>query len=122
MNNQLIIVLLFSALSSFGQTQRITSPGGIVIMEFTLDNDGRPFYNVSYKNKEVIKNSALGIQFADGGIINNLEVTSLDTCLINETWNPVLGEVKTIRNHYRQLVVKLIERGHPLYLHQIQKF
>ena len=111
MNNQLIIVLLFSALSSFGQTQRITSPGGTVIMEFTLNNDGRPFYNVSYKNKEVIKNSALGIQFADGGIINNLEVASLDTCLINETWNPVLGEVKTIRNHYRQLVVKLIERG-----------
>ncbi len=106
--------LIFFALlgvSLYGQNTTINSPGGQIELKFSMSEDGEPQYSVSYKGKEVIKKSLLGLQFAEGSLKNNLEVTGKDTTTINETWNPVLGEVKSIRNHYKQLIVKLKEKG-----------
>ena len=106
--------LIFFALlgvSLYGQNTTINSPGGQIELKFSMSEDGEPQYSVSYKGKGVIKKSLLGLQFAEGSLKSNLELTGKDTITINETWNPVLGEVKSIRNHYKQLIVKLKEKG-----------
>jgi glucan 1,4-alpha-glucosidase len=111
MKNQILLCLSFSWLFAFGQTHRIPSPNNIISLEFTVDNTGKPYYSLTYKNKEVIKKSGLGVKFSDGGIIDNLEMTHADTNSVNQTWNPVLGEVKSIRNQYNELIIKLKEKN-----------
>ena len=42
--------------------------------------------------------------FLDGFVISDAVQTTFD-----ESWNPVLGEQKTIRNHYNELLVTLTQ-------------
>ena len=41
---------------------RLMSPDGRLVMNFTLNADGRPFYDLSYKGHKVIKPSSLGLE------------------------------------------------------------
>ncbi|GGK82134.1 glucan 1,4-alpha-glucosidase SusB [Rufibacter glacialis] len=102
-------------------------------MRFSLEKDGSPSYSLSYKGKPVIKPSKMGFELktktadaASGGsdanmeqktanlqgsLHNNFTVAGTKTAAFNETWNPVWGEVKTIRNHYNELAVTLHQKG-----------
>ncbi|MBJ6108811.1 glycoside hydrolase family 97 protein [Hymenobacter sp. BT523] len=85
-----------------------------VSLTVALGPDGRPTYAVSYGTKSVIKPSRLGVSFADGkGFDGPLELAGSDTKDVDETWTPVWGEVKTIRNRYRQLTVHLRQPAAP---------
>lgn len=66
------------------------------------------FYSVQYKNKPVIKESALGIIFAgeERGFVNTLQVTGTVSNKFKETWKPVWGFNSSILNEYNSLLVK----------------
>jgi alpha-glucosidase len=121
-----LLVLSCSVLSA----QTLTSPNGNLSMNFSLLTDGSPTYNLTYKGKEVIKPSKLGLElFAEGvkrtfddfspegnqtgnqdgktNLFSGFKIISSETATFDETWQPVWGETKTIRNHYNELVVKL---------------
>ena len=53
----LILLLLVSV---FGNAQELKSPNATFTMKFALLSDGTPTYQLSYLNKEVIKESKLG--------------------------------------------------------------
>ena len=53
--------LLFSALA--GNAEGISSPSGMVKLDFELTKDGRPAYQVDYKGAPVINPSTLGLDF-----------------------------------------------------------
>ena len=73
-----------------------------------MASDGHPIYAVSCCPKPVIKPSRLGLSFADGrGFEGPLVLVGSETKDVDETWQPVWGEVKSIRNHYQQLTVHL---------------
>ena len=79
-----------------------------VSLSFALTADGQPTYAVAYKARPVIRPSRLGVALAGGaGFDGPLVLTGSETQDVDETWQPVWGEVKTIRNHYRQLTVHL---------------
>ena len=81
---------------------------GKVDLTFALGPDGHPTYAVAYGTKTVIEPSRLGLSFADGnGFEGPLVVAGSETKDVDDTWQPVWGEVKTIRNHYQQLTVHL---------------
>ena len=42
-----------------------------------------------------------------------MALVSSDTKAVDETWQPVLGEVKTICNHYQQFTVHLRQAAAP---------
>lgn len=65
--------------SAHGQNITISSPGGQINLQFSISDRGEPEYSVSFKEKEVIKKSSLGFQFAEGSLKNNLELISKDT-------------------------------------------
>lgn len=96
--------LLFMAVSA----QKVTSPDGNIVLNFALDEKGVPTYKIDYKGIPVIKESKLGIEMneenslMDSFRLNDTEITSFD-----ETWEPVWGENKYIRNHYNELFVRL---------------
>ena len=135
--NLSVVAMLFCAL--IVNAQKLTSPDGNLEMNFSLDGKGAPMYELSYKGKIVIKPSKLGLELKkedankhtdfewkevkdastldiktnlyDGFKIEKTEITSFD-----ETWKPVWGEEKEIRNHYNQLAVTLAQPKNNRYI------
>ena len=109
--NKKVVCLLFICLAPFLiQAQEIKSPNTNLVLKFELTTNGMPSYQLSYKGKAVIKPSTLGLEtkdvpsFIDGFAITNAEQSTIDT-----SWNPIMGEQKTIRNNYNELVVTLAQ-------------
>ena len=101
----IISALLFSALNVDADV--VTSPNGVVSIDFQLKN-GIPTYKVDYKGKPVIKESRLGLELRDGkNLMDGFEQLNATTSTFDETWQPVWGEVKEIRNHYNELLAEL---------------
>jgi hypothetical protein len=94
--------------------QSIQASMNRVKLSFMLDADGRPAYNVVFGDRPVINNSYLGIKLAnDSSFDKHFLLTGSEKNIVDESWNPVWGEVKTIRNHYEQLTVHLKQRDAP---------
>jgi hypothetical protein len=85
-----------------------------VSLTFALGADGRPSYAVTYGGRPVITPSRLGLSFVDGqGFDSPLQLLGSEVKNVDETWQPVWGEVKDIRNHYQQLTVHLRQPAAP---------
>ena len=112
MKNLFFASLILFAFSSIGKAQQLKSPEGKFVMEFSLQNDGTPTYNLKYKNKEVVKTSKLGLELKDDkkSLLNDFTVVDTKTATFDETWKPVWGEVDNIRNHYNELAVTLNQK------------
>jgi hypothetical protein len=109
--NATIIKLLCLLVFAFTnlQAQTITSPDRNLSLQFTLQ-DGVPYYSLTYKGKDVIKTSRLGIEVKDApSFIKGFTVTGTRQTSADTTWEPVLGEQKTIRNNYNELEVTLTQ-------------
>ena len=98
--------LFFSALA--GNAEGISSPSGMVKLDFELTKDGRPAYQVDYKGAPVINPSTLGLELKGAtSLMDGFKVVKTSTSTFDETWQPVWGETKDIRNHYNELLVEL---------------
>lgn len=87
--------------------ESVKSPNGNLELNFTV-KDGIPTYQLTYKNRPVIKESKLGLELKkDRNLIDGFTLTDVKTNTFDETWKPVWGELKTIRNHYNELAVTL---------------
>ena len=112
--------------------QTLASPSGNMGMTFQLTADGTPQYTLNYGDQQVILPSNLGFEFrgvlkaqklvynADGTISkvdrespysfhDGFAVESVETSSFDETWEPVWGEEKEIRNNYNELLVNLVQ-------------
>jgi glucan 1,4-alpha-glucosidase len=92
-------------------SQTIQSPSGNITVLFELNDKGAPFYSAQYNGKAIIQKSALGFIFNNNELLNNdFIVQKTETAEIDDNWNPVWGEVKTIRNNFHQLTVTLQQK------------
>ncbi|HCY72011.1 MAG TPA: alpha-glucosidase [Bacteroides cellulosilyticus] len=99
------ICLLFALA---GKAEGVSSPSGQVKLDFELSKNGAPTYQVEYKGKSVIKPSTLGLELKNANnLLDGFEVLKASTSTFDETWQPVWGETKDIRNHYNELLVEL---------------
>lgn len=129
---KLIFTLITSlAISIAGNTQELKSPDGKLTLNFYLQKGGEPTYALTYKGKEVIKPSKLGLELVEGkgdrnwwnfeennateedvkkeyvSLYDNFTIKDTSISSFDETWTPVWGETKTIRNNYNQMTVSL---------------
>ena len=103
----LATVLLFSA--GLLSAETVKSPNGAMVLNVELKN-GVPVYRLDYKNQAVVKESKLGLELKDGkNLTDGFELTKTETASFDESWNPVWGEVKTIRNNYNELAVTITQ-------------
>ncbi|UOQ53754.1 glycoside hydrolase family 97 protein [Hymenobacter cellulosivorans] len=111
----LVVLLLSTGLRVSGQTAApLTARLGQVSLTFAMASGGQPTYAVQFGSQTVLKPSRLGLALADGqGFEGPLELVGSETKEVDETWQPVWGEVKTIRNHYQQLTVHLRQPAAP---------
>jgi hypothetical protein len=106
---KIIFAFLIVCASSL-HAEDLSSPGGNFVMRFDLDGEGTPTYELLYKKKTVIKPSKLGLEAEGFSLRDSFLLADAGTSTFDETWNPVWGEVRTIRNHYNELAVTLRRR------------
>ena len=105
----MLMCLVCLGLAGRVQASEVTSPNGEVKLTFTL-RDSKPYYSVSFRGKPVIKPSRLGYELHNAeSLLEGFTQTGEKTSTFDETWTPVWGENKTIRNHYKELLVNLIQ-------------
>lgn len=104
-----ILALLF--LVSIVNAQKVQSPSKSLTVNFGLDNEGKPNYSVTLKDKKVVNQSFLGLKLKDGtDFTKGFTVENSNTSTFDEVWKPVLGEQSSIRNNYNELVINLIQK------------
>ena len=94
----------------------LSSPSGQLTLSFDMDGT-RPQYALTYKGRPVILPSHLGLELArdkhasrgldETDLMDGFEVAGSQTSSFDETWQPVWGETRDIRNHYNELAVML---------------
>ncbi len=127
---KLFTVATFCLLVTNASAQKLTSPDGNLMMNFSLNGNGCPTYELTYKGKTVIKPSTLGLELkkenADKptdfewtertdkdqldnktNLTSGFRIRNTRTATFDETWSPVWGEESEIRNHYNELEVTL---------------
>ncbi|TGX82177.1 glycoside hydrolase family 97 protein [Palleniella muris] len=113
----ILLALLASPLMATAQT--VTSPDGNVVVKFSLADGGKPTYEMTYKAKDVVKPSGLGLELVkskhaskgmkETDLMDGFKVKDTKTSSFDETWTPVWGETRTIRNNYNELAVTLTQ-------------
>ena len=107
-----VCLLLSFFFGTSAKAESITSPDGQLKLNFSVNMQGEPVYELSYKGKEVIKPSKLGLELKnDPGLMNGFTLADIKTSAFDETWEPVWGEVKSIRNHYNEMAVTLNQKA-----------
>ena len=105
----MLMCLVCLGLAGRVHASEVTSPNGEMKLTFTL-RDSKPYYSVSFRGKPVIKPSHLGYELHNAeSLLEGFTQTGEKTSTFDETWTPVWGENKTIRNHYKELLVGLIQ-------------
>ncbi len=102
---------LWLAFTAMIIAQQLKSPNGNITMAFELQSGGVPSYSLAYKGKTVIKPSRLGLELKNDkkSLLDGFTVSDSKASGFDENWTPVWGEVKTIRNHYNELAVTLLQ-------------
>lgn len=108
----LLIVAFCLSLVEIVRAQELKSPNEKLVLDFALQNDGTPTYKLTYKGREVVKTSKLGFYLKNDtlSLLNDFTVSGTKTASYDSSWNPVWGELKTIRNHYNELQVTLDQK------------
>ena len=114
---------------SISAKEALTSPDGNLVLTFEIGKDGAPTYSLDYKGKAVVLPSGMGLELrgqdrqisfgeeitkSDHGksvsLYNNFRQTGVTRSDSDTTWTPVWGEVATIRDNYKQMVVSLEQK------------
>jgi hypothetical protein len=91
---------------AISQAQTIRSPSRKLTLQFALSPAGEPTYQLRYGQKVVVKPSRLAVLLQNQpGFDQGFTIARVDSSVHDDTWTPVWGEVKLIRNHYRELAV-----------------
>lgn len=111
MKKLIVFLVGILGMSVSALAQVLTSPDGNLVMDFHLSDGDVPVYSLTYKGKEVIKESRMGFQVRpsyefdrDFRIVETREGAS-DT-----TWEPVWGQNSEIRDNHKELFVALEQK------------
>lgn len=100
-----VLLLSFAVFTANGEV--IKSPDGKVAVDFGV-KDGRPVYSMTFDGKTVIKPSTLGLELVgDTDLMDGFRLKGTEVSEFDETWQPVWGETRDIRNHYNELLAHL---------------
>ena len=89
------------------QASEVSSPDGSIRVNFELQGTV-PTYSVTYQGKPIILPSRLGYDLdKKADLLDGFSLLNEERSTFDETWTPVWGENREIRNHYNELLVTL---------------
>ena len=126
----LCLILAIFAFNAFAY--QLKSPNGRFELDVDVDSNGRPFYQLKFNDKVVVKKSGLGFilkkEVADrqetfdntlhtdpnsidnkADLMYGFRLINVEYSTFDETWNTVWGEETKIRNHYNQASIFLYQ-------------
>ncbi|NQT64375.1 MAG: glycoside hydrolase family 97 protein [Candidatus Marinimicrobia bacterium] len=112
MNKTLILIILFvySCKPEISNNIVVTSPDDKIQVELKLDQ-GMPQYAIQVDDKKLLKSSALGYRFRDQpDLVGPFQLVNSNTEMIEEDWEPVWGQEKSINSLSRMIKLELRER------------
>lgn len=106
-----IITSLICCTIQIGVAQQVPSPSKDIILDFSLNAQGHPIYQMFYRGKLLIKPSKMGVSLKEQtALMTDFSITKTERKSVDDTWHPVLGEEATIRNHYNQATFHLTQK------------
>jgi alpha-glucosidase len=108
----LVLTLIASAAVADTTTvATVDSPGKVLTVTVTINDEGRAGYAVSRSGVPVISESRLGFLLTDAPKLErNFKAGDTATRSVDETWEQPWGERRYVRNHYNELKVTLVEK------------
>jgi len=110
----IFIAILLIAISCRKRNMKteISSPKGINKIEFGLSEHGSPFYLVKHHSKTIIDTSFMSFDFRNlPSLKYNLEITDVRFNSVDENWEMLWGEQRTVKNNYNEMLVSLRENS-----------
>lgn len=105
--NRILPAFLLAGFAFVANAEVVKSPDGKVAVDFDVKN-GVPTYSMTFNGKTVIKPSTLGLELVDApDLMDGFSLKGTETSTFDETWQPVWGETRDIRNHYNELLACL---------------
>ena len=99
----------------------ITSPNGLITLNLNVKEKLAPspegkrlYYSIQYKRKDVLLESAFGLEFQNiAPIARDLEIKKSTQSSTQDIWERVWGRRTKVVNNYNQIIVELIESKAP---------
>jgi hypothetical protein len=107
-----ILAALFLVITA--SSQSILSPNGKTALTFALNATGEPTYRLAFNKKEVVQPSRMAVLLKEQPSFDKgFSIAKIDSSAFDETWMPVWGESRSIRNRYKELAVSLRQAAVP---------
>ena len=90
----------------------LTSPDGNLRFSIQVQS-GIPAYSITYKNKPVIADATLGLEFLDGGKMTGLKSGKSVSSAGAEEYELFVGKVKLVKDRFRETILPLTEQAEP---------
>jgi alpha-glucosidase len=103
------IILLLSVAATELSAQKnneLASPNGDIQFTFNLTNQ-KATYSIAYKKKWIVKESALGLSFANGTFNEHLKASKPIYREAEEVYELVVGKTKTVKERYNEIIIPL---------------
>lgn len=124
---KLLFLMSFCLLAGGLFSQNLKSPNGNLELIFSVNQQGTPVYSLMYKGKSVVKPSKLGLALMGSetasfgaeikkekdpktSLYDGFSIADVKNSTTDDTWQPVWGEKKNIRNHYNEMAVTLNQK------------
>lgn len=113
----LLALLFLVAGPAWGQAPpvaRVSSPGGVLTVELTVNGEGRPEYRVLRGGREIIRPSRLGFLLTDAPKLErNFQLGATTTRSVDTRWEQPWGERRFVHDRHNEMRTRLTERVAP---------
>ncbi len=107
-----LLALQFGLAQAAQPAATASSPGAVLSVVVSVNDEGRPQYAVARNGRPVIGASRLGFILADAPKLErNFVIAAQQTGGSDETWEQPWGEQRFIRNRFNELRVRFTERS-----------
>ncbi|WP_218129561.1 glycoside hydrolase family 97 protein [Kriegella aquimaris] len=108
----LSVLMVSCANSEKKEAVVVQSPDGRYVLNFEIDAQTGPSYNIRYMDKEIIGTSGLGFEMGDGqNPEGDIQIDKVVPQEVNSSWRPVYGEKNEYPDKYREALIVLKGAG-----------
>lgn len=111
---KLLLATALMCLGVFAEAQNISiqSPQKLIQLKISQLPTGEINYSFNRQNKAVVLPSTFGFVLSSPDVkLKQFNIIQIDSSEINETWQPVWGELKNVTNHCKQLALTLADKN-----------